>query len=99
MGKDHVDAKHLDKIMRWALLKTVAYLVKINKKGLATILKGSPSPSALKWRIAKFAMQMISQNWEAYKHRDGKEIDKWLEKRMARHEAKPAAQWVDNALR
>lgn len=83
--------------MRWTLLKTLSYILKLNKHSMLSILKNSPPAWQLRWRIVRFAMQMIGYSWRAWQKNKGK--DGWLAKRMAKQEAKETAQWVENALR
>lgn len=83
--------------MHWTLLKTISYILKRNKSGLVTILAGGPPACQLKWRIVRFAMQMIGYNWRQWQKNKGK--DGWLAKRLAKQIAKPTTQHVENALR
>jgi len=82
--------------MRWTLLKTMSYILKHNKAGMLTILNGCPPAWQLRWRIVRFAMQMIGYNWRQWQKNKGK--DGWLEKRLAKQMAKPTTQHVENAL-
>ena len=72
--------------MHWAMLKTLSYILKHNKTGMVTILKGCPPAWQLRWRIVRFAMQMIGYSWRAWQKNKGKEG--WLDKRLAKQEAK-----------
>lgn len=75
---------------RWALLKTVAYILKLNKHGKLSILKNSPPAWQLKWRIARFAMQIVAASWKALRKKKRDE-GAWLDKRLAKQEAKQTA--------
>ena len=77
------------------MLKTMSYILKLNKHGMLSILKNSPPAWQLRWRIVRFAMQMIGYNWRQWQKNKGK--DGWLAKRLAKQLAKPIAQQVENA--